>query len=243
MGVDLVVEGTGVFTSREQCTMHLTAGAKKVLLTAPSKDDLDAMIVLGVNEEALKPEHRLVSNASCTTNCLAPVAKILHEAFGIERGFMNTIHAYTNDQRVLDLPHKDLRRARAAAENIIPSTTGAAKAVGKIIPALKGRLDGLSLRVPVKDGSICDLTAILVKPATIADVNAALKKAAEGPMKHVIRYTDDPIVSSDIIGDPMSAIIDGPTTQVIGNLVKVLAWYDNEWGYSNRCVDLLERMA
>jgi len=243
MGVDLVVEGTGVFTSREQCTMHLTAGAKKVLLTAPSKDDLDAMIVLGVNEEALKPEHRLVSNASCTTNCLAPVAKILHEAFGIERGFMNTIHAYTNDQRVLDLPHKDLRRARAAAENIIPSTTGAAKAVGKIIPALKGRLDGLSLRVPVKDGSICDLTAILQKPATIADVNAALRKAAEGPMKHVIRYTDDPIVSSDIIGDPMSAIIDGPTTQVIGNLVKVLAWYDNEWGYSNRCVDLLERMA
>ena len=233
LGVDLVVEGTGVFTSREHCSTHLVAGAKKVLLTAPAKDDLDAMIVLGVNDEALRPEHRLVSNASCTTNCLAPVAKILSDAFGIERGFMNTVHAYTNDQRILDLPHKDLRRARAAAENIIPSTTGAAKAVGKIIPSLKGKLDGLALRVPVKDGSIVDLTAILTRPAT----------AAEGPLRRTVRYTEDPIVSSDIVGDPMSAIIDAQCTQAIGNLVKVLAWYDNEWGYSNRCVDLLERMA
>ena len=243
MGVDYVIEGTGVFTSREQCTTHLTAGAKKVLLTAPAKDDLDAMIVLCVNDETLKAEHRLVSNASCTTNCLAPVAKILNDAFGIERGFMNTVHAYTNDQRILDLPHKDLRRARAAAENIIPSTTGAAKAVGKIIPALKGKLDGLSLRVPVKDGSIVDLTAIVTKPATMAEVNAAMKRAAEGPFKKWVRYTDDPIVSSDIVGDPASAIIDGQTTMVLGNLVKVMAWYDNEWGYSNRCVELLERMA
>jgi len=243
MGVDLVVEGTGVFTSKEQCALHLAAGAKKVLLTAPAKDELDAMIVLGVNDETLKPEHRLVSNASCTTNCLAPIAKILNDAFGIERGFMNTVHAYTNDQRILDLPHKDLRRARAAAENIIPSTTGAAKAVGKIIPALKGKLDGFSLRVPVKDGSIVDLTAILTRPATAAEVNAAMRKAAEGAMKRWVRYTEDPIVSSDIVGDPMSAIIDAPSTMAIGNLVKVLAWYDNEWGYSNRCVELLERMA
>ena len=243
MGVDYVVESTGVFTTREQCALHLAAGAKKVLLTAPSKDDLDAMIVLGVNHDALKPEHRLVSNASCTTNCLAPVAKVIHEAFGIERGFMNTVHAYTNDQRILDLPHKDLRRARAACENIIPTSTGAAKAVGKVIPSLKGRLDGMSLRVPVKDGSIVDLTAILERPATAAEVNAALAAAAAGPLKAWVRYTTDPIVSSDIVGDPSSAVIDGLSTQVIGNLVKVLAWYDNEWGYSNRCVELLERMA
>ena len=243
MGVGYVVEGTGVFTSREQCSLHVQAGAKKVLLTAPAKDDLDAMIVLGVNDETLRPEHRLVSNASCTTNCLAPVAKVVHEAFGIERGFMNTVHAYTNDQRILDLPHKDLRRARAAAENIIPTSTGAAKAVGKIIPALKGRLDGLSLRVPVKDGSIVDLTAVVKTPATVAELNAALKKAAEGPLRRWVRYTEDPIVSSDIVGDPASAIVDSLATQAIGNLVKVLAWYDNEWAYSNRCAELLERMA
>ena len=243
LGIGYVVEGTGVFTSREQCSLHLADGAKKVLLTAPAKDDLDAMIVLGVNDETLRPEHRLVSNASCTTNCLAPIAKVIHEAFGIERGFMNTVHAYTNDQRILDLPHKDLRRARAAAENIIPSTTGAAKAVGKIIPALKGKLDGLSLRVPVKDGSIVDLTAVVKTPATVAEVNAALRKAAEGPLKRWVRYTEDPIVSSDIVGDPASAIVDSLATQAIGNLVKVLAWYDNEWAYSNRCAELLERMA
>ena len=243
LGVDIVVEGTGAFTSREGCGLHLAAGAGKVLLTAPPKDDLDAMIVLGVNDGMLRPEHRLVSNASCTTNCLAPVAKVLHDAFGIERGFMNTVHAYTNDQNPLDVYHKDLRRARAAAENIIPSTTGAAKAVGKVIPALKGRLDGMSLRVPVRDGSIVDLTAILEKPATAAEINAALQRAADGPMKGILRYTEDPIVSSDVVGDPASAVVDGLSTQVLGNLVKVLAWYDNEWGYSCRCVDLLERMA
>ncbi len=242
MGVEYVLEATGVFTKREDCAKHLAAGAKKVLLTAPPKDDLDALIVLGVNDDALKPEHRLVSNASCTTNCLAPVAKVVHEAFGIERAFMNTVHAYTNDQRPLDLVHKDLRRARAAAENIIPTTTGAAKAVGKVIPALKGKMDGLSLRVPVRDGSIVDLTAVVRHETTVAEVNAALKKAAEGPLAKWIRYTEDPIVSSDIVGDPASAVIDGLSTQVLGNLVKVLAWYDNEWGYSTRCVDLLERM-
>ena len=243
MGVDVVVEGTGVFTSREQCTLHLTAGAKKVLLTAPPKDELDAMIVMGVNDATLKPEHRLVSNASCTTNCLAPMAKVLHESFGIERGFMNTIHAYTNDQRILDLPHKDLRRARSAAENIIPTTTGAARSVGKVIPALKGRLDGLSVRVPVKDGSVVDLTAVLSKEVTVPQVNAALKAAAAGPLSKYVRYTEDPIVSTDIIGDPASCVVDGLSTQVLGTLVKVLGWYDNEWGYSSRCVDLLEAMA
>jgi glyceraldehyde 3-phosphate dehydrogenase len=242
MGVDVVVEGTGVFTSKEQCGLHLQAGAKKVLLTAPSKDEVDAMIVLGVNDATLRPEHRIVSNASCTTNCLAPMAKVLHDAFGIERGFMNTVHAYTNDQRILDLPHKDFRRARAVM-NIIPTTTGAAKAVGKVIPALKGRLDGMSLRVPVQDGSIVDLTAVLSKSPTVADVNAALEAAASGPMKAVMRFTKDPIVSSDIVGDPASCVVDGLSTQAIGNLVKVLGWYDNEYGYSSRCVDLLERMA
>jgi glyceraldehyde 3-phosphate dehydrogenase len=242
LGVDLVVEGTGVFTSKEQCGLHLAAGAKKVLLTAPSKDEVDAMIVLGVNDATLKAEHRIVSNASCTTNCLAPVAKVLHETFGIERGFMNTVHAYTNDQRILDMPHKDLRRARACM-NIIPSTTGAAKAVGKVIPALKGKLDGMSLRVPVQDGSIVDLTAILVKPATAVEINAALKAAAAGPLKGLMKYTEDPIVSSDVIGDPSSCVVDALSTQVLGNLVKVLAWYDNEWGYSNRCVELLGKMA
>jgi glyceraldehyde 3-phosphate dehydrogenase len=242
MGVDCVIEGTGAFTSREGCAKHLDAGARKVLLTAPSKDDLDAMIVLGVNDDALSPSHRLVSCASCTTNCLAPVAKVVHEAFGIERGFMNTVHAYTNDQNPLDLYHKDLRRARAAAENIIPTTTGAAKAVGKVIPALRGRLDGMSLRVPVKDGSIVDLTAVLSREATVAEVNAALRRAAEGPLSRYVRYTEEPIVSSDVVGDPSSAVIDGASTQAMGNLVKVLAWYDNEWGYSSRCVDLLGRM-
>ena len=243
MGVSLVVEGTGVFTKREQCALHLAAGAERVLLTAPAKDEVDAMIVLGVNDGALSKEHRIVSNASCTTNCLAPMAKVLHEAFGIERGFMNTVHAYTNDQRILDLPHKDLRRARSAAENIIPTTTGAARSVGKVIPALKGRLDGLSIRVPVRDGSVVDLTAVLGKAATPLEINGAMKAAAEGALKGYVRYTDDPIVSSDIVGDPASCIFDSLCTQAIGNLVKVLGWYDNEWGYSARCVDLLARMA
>jgi glyceraldehyde 3-phosphate dehydrogenase len=207
------------------------------------EDELDAMIVMGVNEGTLRPEHRLVSNASCTTNCLAPMAKVLHESFGIERGFMNTVHAYTNDQRILDLPHKDLRRARAAAENIIPTTTGAARSVGKVIPALKGRLDGISLRVPVKDGSVVDLTAVLSKEVTVPQVNAALRAAAEGPLSKYVRYTEDPIVSSDIVGDPASCIVDGLCTQANGTLVKVLGWYDNEWGYSSRCIDVLEAMA
>jgi glyceraldehyde 3-phosphate dehydrogenase len=243
LGNPIVLEATGVFTRRAQCEQHLTAGARKVLLSAPPKDDVDAMIVLGVNEGALRPEHRIVSNASCTTNCLAPLAKVLHDAFGIERGFMNTVHAFTNDQRVLDLPHKDLRRARTASDNIIPTTTGAARSVGKVLPALSGRLDGLSLRVPVKDGSIVDLTAVLSRPASAASVNGALRAAAEGPLKAWCRYTEEPIVSSDIVGDPASAVFDGLMTQAIGPLVKVLAWYDNEWGYSNRCADVLEMLA
>jgi glyceraldehyde 3-phosphate dehydrogenase len=243
LGGPIVVESTGVFTKRAQVEAHLKAGASKVLLTVPPKDALDALIVIGVNDSDLKPEHRLVSNASCTTNCLAPIAKVLHEAFGIERGFMNTVHAYTNDQRILDLPHKDLRRARAAALNIIPTTTGAARSVGQVIPALKGRLDGISLRVPVPDGSIVDLTAVLGRETTVAEVNAAVRAAAEVPLKGVIRYCEDPIVSSDVIGDPASAVFDALSTMAMGRLVKVCGWYDNEWGYSSRCVDLLERMA
>ena len=243
MGEPVVLESTGVFTSRAQCEMHLAAGARKVLLSAPPKDDLDAMICLGVNGDALKPSHRLVSNASCTTNCLAPMAKVLHDAFGIQRGFMNTVHAFTNDQRILDLAHKDLRRARTASVNVIPTTTGAARAVGKVIPALKGKLDGCALRVPVVDGSIVDLTAVVSRDVTVAEVNAALRAAAEGPLKAYVRYTEEPLVSSDIIGDPSSAIFDGLSTQAIGSLVKVLAWYDNEWGYSCRCVDVLELLA
>jgi glyceraldehyde 3-phosphate dehydrogenase len=243
LGVDYVVEGTGKFTSREQCGLHLQAGAKKVLLTAPSKDEVDAMIVMGVNHDTLSPAHRIVSNASCTTNCLAPMAKVLHEAFGIERGFMNTIHAYTNDQRILDQEHKDLRRARAVM-NIIPTSTGAAKAVGKVIPALKGRLDGCSLRVPVQDGSVVDLTAVLARaPKDAAEVNAALRAAAEGPLAPWVRFSTEPLVSSDIVGESASCVVDGLSTMAIGSLVKVLGWYDNEWGYSSRCVELLERMA
>jgi glyceraldehyde 3-phosphate dehydrogenase len=241
-GNPIVLESTGVFTKRAQCEAHLKAGASKVLLTVPPKDGLDALIVLGVNDHDLKPDHRLVSNASCTTNCLAPIAKVLHEAFGIERGFMNTVHAYTNDQRILDLPHKDLRRARAAAVNIIPTTTGAARSVGAVIPALKGKLDGVSLRVPVPDGSIVDLTAVLSRDVTVEEVNAAMRKASEGPLKGIVRYCEDPIVSSDVVGEPASAVFDSLSTMVLGRLVKVLGWYDNEWGYSSRCADLLERM-
>jgi glyceraldehyde 3-phosphate dehydrogenase len=241
--VDVVVESTGIFTSREACTKHLTAGARRVVLTVPPKDDVDAMVVLGVNDGILKPEHRIVSNASCTTNCLAPIAKVLHDAFGIERGLMNTVHAYTNDQQVLDLPHKDLRRARAAAHNIIPTTTGAARAVGKILPALKGKLDGFSLRVPVPCGSVVDLTAMLAKDVTVASVNAAMKAAAaSGPLQGILAYTEDPIVSSDIVGDPHSSIFDAQSTMVMdARMVKVVSWYDNEWGYSNRVVDLIAR--
>ncbi|HNS47516.1 MAG TPA: type I glyceraldehyde-3-phosphate dehydrogenase, partial [Bacteroidales bacterium] len=220
---------------------HLKNGAKKVLLTVPAKDEIDAMIVLGVNEDHLKPEHTCVSNASCTTNCLAPVAKVLNDAFGIEIGYMTTIHSYTNDQRILDLPHKDLRRARSAALSQIPTTTGAAKAVGKVIPSLKGKLDGTSVRVPTPTGSLVDLVAVLKKEATKDEINAAMKKAAEGPMKGILEYCEDPIVSVDIIHNPHSSIFDALSTMVMGKTVKILSWYDNEWGYSVRVVDLIER--
>jgi glyceraldehyde 3-phosphate dehydrogenase len=243
-GVDVVIESTGVFRKKEQIMKHITAGAKKVVLTVPAKDTIDATIVLGVNDEDLKSEHQIVSNASCTTNCLAPVAKVLNDAFGIEHGLMTTIHSYTNDQQVLDLPHSDLRRARAAAMNIIPTTTGAAAAVGKVIPSLNGKLDGMALRVPTPDGSLVDLVATLRKDVTKEEVNAAMKKAADEHMKGILEYTEDPIVSSDIIGNPNSSVFDAKSTMVInGNTVKILSWYDNEWGYSCRVVDLLKKMA
>jgi len=244
LGADIVIEATGIFRARAQCAMHIEAGAKKVILTVPPKDELDAIVVLGVNDEVLKPEHQIVSNASCTTNCLAPLAKVLHDSFGIAKGTMNTIHAYTSDQNLVDGPHSDLRRARGAAMNVIPTTTGAARAVGKVIPALDGKLDGFSLRVPVPTGSIVDLTAVLDKSVTVDEVNAALKAAADGPMKGILEYTEDPIVSSDIVGSSASSIVDAALTMVMdGDLVKVVSWYDNEWGYSNRVVDLIGRLA
>jgi glyceraldehyde 3-phosphate dehydrogenase len=243
LGVDLVIESTGRFTKRADLEKHLEAGAKKVILTVPAKDAIDATIVLGVNDSILRPEHRLVSNASCTTNCLAPIAKVLDEAFGLERGLMNTIHAYTNDQRLADVPHKDLRRSRAAAENIIPTTTGAARAVGTVLPQLKGRLDGLAMRVPVADGSVVDLTALLARPAGVEEINAAVARAADGPLRGILQYQPDPIVSSDVIGNPHSSIFDALSTRRAGpGLVKVIAWYDNEWGYANRVVELAERL-
>lgn len=244
MGVDLVLESTGVFTKKEDCLKHVTAGAKKVLLSVPPKDAVDAIIVMGVNDDTLKPTDQVVSNASCTTNCLAPVAKVLHENFGIKRGLMTTVHAYTNDQKVLDMPHSDLRRARAAAGAIIPTSTGAARAVGKVLPSLAGKLDGMALRVPVIDGSVVDLVAELEKDATVEAINAAVKAAAEGPMKGILQYCADPIVSCDIIGNPSSSIFDSLLTSVMGaNFIKIISWYDNEWGYSNRCVDLFKKMA
>ncbi len=244
LGVDFVIESTGVFTSREKLGLHLKAGARKVLLTAPAKDELDNTVVMGVNDGTLTAKHVFVSNASCTTNCLAPVAKVLHESFGIQRGWMTTIHAYTNDQRILDLPHKDLRRARAAASNIIPTTTGAAKAVGLVIPSLKGKLDGIALRVPVMDGSLVDLVAELDKNVTAEEINLAMKSAAAGALKGYLEYCEDPIVSSDVVGNPASSVFDALSTRVLeGNFVKVIAWYDNEWGYSKRTIDLLKRMA
>ena len=244
LGVDIVVESTGVFRKKEQIAKHLTAGAKKVILTVPAKDEIDATIVLGVNENDLKPEHKIVSNASCTTNCLAPVVKVLNDTFGLKEGLMTTIHAYTNDQRILDLPHKDLRRARAAAMSMIPTTTGAAKAVGKVIPSLNGKLNGMAIRVPTPDGSVVDLVAMTEKPVTVESVNAAMKKASEGGMKGILEYTSDPIVSVDIVGNAHSSIFDSLATMTIGtNMVKIISWYDNEWGYSNRVVDLLVKMA
>jgi glyceraldehyde 3-phosphate dehydrogenase len=243
-GVDIVVESTGVFRKREQLENHLKQGAKKVVLTVPAKDEIDNTIVLGVNNAELKATDKIVSNASCTTNCLAPVAKVLHDNFGIVRGFMTTIHGYTNDQRLLDLPHSDLRRARAAALSMIPTTTGAARAVGKVIPELNGKLDGVSVRVPVSDGSIVDLVAELEKDTTADEINAAMKKAADGDMKGVLEYCEDPIVSVDVIGNPHSSIFDSLSTSVMdGNFVKVFSWYDNEWGYSSRTLDLIKLMA
>jgi glyceraldehyde 3-phosphate dehydrogenase len=244
LGVDVVVESTGVLLTREKLSGHIAAGAKKVILTVPPKDEIDAMIVMGVNDETLKPEHRIVSNASCTTNCLAPIAKILDDEFGIEEGVMTTVHAYTNDQRLADVPHKDLRRSRAAAENIIPTTTGAARAVGKILPKLKGKLDGMAMRVPVPDGSIVDLTCRMKRAVTAKEVNAAVREAAEGPMKRIVEYSEVPLVSSDIIGNPHSSIFDALSTRSENDgYLKVVAWYDNEWGYSNRVVDLMDRLA
>jgi len=244
LGVDIVVESTGVFRDRAKLENHLKGGAKKVLLTVPAKDEIDNTIVFGVNDNALKATDKIVSNASCTTNCLAPIAKILHDNFGIVRGWMTTIHAYTNDQMLLDLPHKDLRRARAAAVSMIPTTTGAARAVGKVIPDLKGKLDGVSIRVPVSDGSLVDLVAEVKKKVTADEINQAVKKAAEGAMKGIVEYCEDPIVSVDIIGNSNSSIFDAKSTAVMGdNLVKVFSWYDNEWGYSCRTVDLLKKMA
>jgi glyceraldehyde 3-phosphate dehydrogenase len=244
LGVDVVIESTGVFRERAPLEKHLAAGAKKVLLTVPAKDEIDATIVLGVNDDDLKPEHRIVSNASCTTNCLAPVAKILDDSFGIEEGFITTVHAYTNDQRLADVPHKDFRRSRAAGENIIPTTTGAARAVGKVLPQLKGKLDGLAMRVPVPDGSIVELVCRLRKSPSGDDVNAAVREAAAGPMKQVLEYSEEPLVSSDIIGNPHSSIFDAMSTGSLQDgYLRVVSWYDNEWGYSNRVVDLIDKMA
>ncbi len=244
LGVDVVIESTGVFRKRAQLEKHLAAGAKKVVLTVPPKDDIDAMIVMGVNDHQLQANDRLVSNASCTTNCLAPVAKVIDDTFGLEEGLITTVHAYTNGQRLADVPHRDLRRSRAAAENIIPTTTGAARAVGKVLPQLDGKLDGCALRVPVPDGSIVDLVCRLDKKPSRDEVNGAIRAAAEGPLRAIVEYSEVPLVSCDIVGNPHSAIFDAISTIAEEDgWVKVVAWYDNEWGYSNRVVDLLERVA
>ena len=239
LGVDVVVESTGHFTDRAGASKHLEAGAKKVVISAPAKDP-DLTVVMGVNDsEYDSSKHHILSNASCTTNCLAPVAKVLLDNFGIEQGFMTTVHAYTNDQMILDLPHKDLRRARAAAMSIIPTSTGAARAIALVLPELKGKLDGFALRVPVPDGSVVDLVVTLGRDVTVDEVNAAVKTAAEGPLSGVLQYTEDPIVSSDIVGNPFSSVFDAKLTMVMGRQVKVVSWYDNEWGFSNRMVDLV----
>jgi len=240
LGVDVVFESTGLFTDRDSAAKHLAAGAKKVIITAPAKKP-DVTVVLGVNEGTYDPaKHQIISNASCTTNCLAPLAKVLHESFGIKKGWMTTVHSYTNDQQLLDLPHKDLRRARAAALSMIPTTTGAASAMGEVMPALKGRLDGFSMRVPTPNVSVVDLSAILEKTTTGEEVNAALRAAANGPLKGILAMSDEPLVSIDFKGNSNSSIVDTAYTKVMdGDFVKVVSWYDNEWGYSNRCVDLL----
>ena len=244
LGVDIVIESTGIFRQQSQLQDHITAGAKRVVLTVPSKDEIDYTVVLGVNDDGLRPEHKIVSNASCTTNCLAPMAKILNDSFGIQMGVINTIHAYTNDQRLADVPHSDWRRSRAAAENVIPTTTGAARAVGKVLPELDGKLDGIAMRVPVPDGSVVDLNVRLNEDVKVEDVNDAVMSAADSSsLKNVLEYSTLPVVSSDIIGNPHSSIFDAPFTRVIeGNFVKTLNWYDNEWGYSNRVADLLETL-
>ena len=242
IGAEAILESTGLFSEREQAEAHIKAGAKKVVISQPAKGE-DLTVVLGVNDDQLKPEHTILSNASCTTNCLAPMAKVLQENFGIVKGMMNTIHSYTNDQRILDLPHKDLRRARSAAVSMIPTTTGAAVAVGKVLPELAGKLDGLSIRVPTPDGSLTDFTAVLEKDATVEEINAAFQSAAEGSLQGVLEYSEDPLVLADIVGNAHSCIFDALSTNVVeGNMVKILGWYDNEWGYSNRCVDLLKRL-
>ncbi len=245
MGVDIVVEATGVFRQKEQLESHLSAGASRVVLTVPAKDEIDYTVVIGVNDDDLKPEHKIISNASCTTNCLAPMAKILNDAFGIETGVINTIHAYTNDQRLADVPHKDWRRSRAAAENVIPTTTGAARAVGKVLPELNGKLDGIAMRVPVPDGSVVDLVVRLNQDVTEERVKEAVRAASEtDKLTPILEYQEEPVVSTDIIGNSHSSIFDAPFTQVIdGSLVKTLNWYDNEWGYSNRVVDLMDILA
>ena len=238
LGCDIVIESTGVFRTKELASKHLSAGAKKVIISAPAKGDVDATVVLGVNDDVLTGNEEVISNASCTTNCLAPMVKVLDDNFGVVRGFMTTVHGYTADQRIQDAPHKDLRRARAAAVNIVPTTTGAAKAVGLVLPNLAGKLDGFALRVPVPDGSITDLTAELAKDASIEDINNAFKAAAAGPLNGVLEYSEEMLVSSDIVGNPHSCIFDAPSTMSQGNLVKIVGFYDNEWGYANRAVDI-----
>ncbi len=238
LGVDIVIESTGIFTSMEKASKHLKAGARKVVISAPAKDTVDATVVMGVNHQILKPEHKIVSNASCTTNCLAPVAKVLHDNFGIVNGLMTTIHSYTNDQRILDFPHSDLRRARAAAMSMIPTSTGAAKAIGLVIPELVGKLDGLAVRVPTPDGSVVDLCVNLEKAASKEEINAAMKQASETYLKGFLQYSDEPIVSIDVVGNPYSSVFDSLATYVKGNMCKILSWYDNEWGYSCRLADL-----
>jgi glyceraldehyde 3-phosphate dehydrogenase len=245
LGVDVVIEATGVFRNREKMGKHIKAGAKKVILTVPADkaEDVDVTVVLGVNEHMITKDVQFISNASCTTKCLAPVAKVLNDKFGIKRGLMNTIHSYTNDQIILDAPHKDLRRARAAALSIIPTSTGAAKAVGLVIPELKGKLDGFAMRVPTPDGSVVDLTCELNKTVTVEEINAAIKEAANGAMKGILEYTEDPIVSIDIVGNPHSSVFDAGLTKVMdGNFVKIVTWYDNEFGYSNRVADLVTKL-
>ncbi len=243
LGAKVVIESTGVFRTRELCMKHIEAGAEKVVLTVPAKGEIDATVVLGVNDHILTGDEKVVSNASCTTNCFAPMVKVLNDAFGVEEGLMVTIHSYTNDQRLLDLPHKDLRRARSAAVSIIPTTTGAAIAVGKVIPELDGKLNGYAVRVPVPDGALTDFTATLKREVTVEEVNAAFKKASENELKGILEYVEDPIVSADIIGNPHSSIFDSLSTMVMGKMVKAISWYDNEWGYSCRVVDLMKKIA